>query len=127
MAKVKVKILKFVGAWKPGDEVDMEEAQAAQLCKVVKLDTGGGDLVGYQKAMLVSDAVKLKTRKVDMNKVTQKQMADMGRRNIVPTPIGDAFDKKVAKVVEAAKGKAAVAQEKASAPAAKPQAAPDKK
>jgi len=136
MAKVKVKILKYVGQSVPGDVIEVDEAQAKILCEPSQVDTGGGVMVSHQKAVLLSEVEKMKEMPIDIKKMTAKDMAELGQKNIVNTPVGDAFDKKVKSLLKMdpkeaveRKAKNAEAAIQRTKPKAKPASvpAPDKK
>jgi hypothetical protein len=96
--KVKVKILKFVGKYTPGQIVEVSEAEAESLCKTSVVNTGEGRTQVNQKAMLLSVAEELDSMPIDIRKMSQKELADMGKRNIVPTPRDSIFEERVAKI-----------------------------
>jgi hypothetical protein len=96
--KVKVKILKFVGKYTPGQIVEVSESEAENLCKTSVVSTGEGKTQVNQKAMLLSVAEELDSMPVDIRKMSQKELADMGKRNIVPTPRDAIFEERVAKI-----------------------------
>ncbi len=99
---MKVQFLVHVLAWKPGDVAEVSDADGETLCKKTIVDKGGV-LVEVRKAMPVEEVEKMKTMKVDMSKVTQAELAEMGKKNIVPTPIDAAFEKKLAKLAAVSK------------------------
>lgn len=106
--KVKVKMLMHVLQWKPGDEVEVSQADAEVLCKKTTVDKGGV-LVEIRKAMPMVEADELKSVKVDLSKITQHELEEMGRKNIVATPRDAAFERKLARMA----GKPATPQEQA--------------
>lgn len=92
---VRVKILKYVGQFTPGDIVDCSEEDAAHLCKESRVNAGT-ETVSHLKAMKLDEVLKLKEQKLtarDLKSMTSKELADMGLKNIVKTPHDAAFEK----------------------------------
>lgn len=92
----KVRILKFVGKHQPGDVVELPDAQAHELCKESSVHDGH-KVVKFRKAVLLEEAMQMESRPVDLRKVTQKEMHDMGLKNIVPTPSDVGISRIIAK------------------------------
>lgn len=85
MALVKVKIMAHVGHYLPGQEVEVEEAIAQQLCASRKRSDGHG-LIDHRCGMLLSEFEERKNAPVDKNGLTQGELTAMGLKNIVVTP-----------------------------------------
>lgn len=81
----KIKILRYVGAYVPGQVIDVEDELADMLCHPVEV-FHGEQLEKIQKAVLVSDLEKLEAMPVDLSKMTAKDMHELGLKNIVPMP-----------------------------------------
>lgn len=98
MKKVKVKFLKFVGEYKAGDVVELDEALAEQLCKVSEMNDGHG-VISHQKAILMSEVEKFEENlvlgKVDMSKISQHELKELGIKYREPTPKDPAFEAKL--------------------------------
>ena len=85
--KVKVKVLKYVGEFIPGQVIEVSEGYAKQLCKVSKVQDGER-LVDNVRAMLLEEAEKLEVAEIaDVSKMTAADMARLGLKNIVETPV----------------------------------------
>lgn len=69
MDKVKVKILKPVGPYSAGQDVEVDEETAAHLCDGVK-------------AMRADDYEKMDAAKKDPKNLTVKEMHDLGVKNV---------------------------------------------
>jgi hypothetical protein len=91
---VKVKILRYVGQHAPGDEVEVTEEIAKHLC-AKSPGSQDGHFNHQPKAMLLEDSKKLKNLKLDIRKLSAKDMADLNKKNIVVTPRDPAFEAKV--------------------------------
>lgn len=120
---VRVKILKYVGQFTPGDIVDCDEETAKHLLKETKVNSGE-QMVSHVKAMKLEDVIKLKEQKLTAREIklmTAKEMADLGLRNIVKTPRDDQFEANLAIAKKAAekaqKGKKAMMDAKAASEA----------
>lgn len=85
---IKVKFMKWVGEYQPGQVVELPEELAKQMCEVKEVHDGH-KLIPHQKAMLLSEVEKLKKMPVDINKMTQKEMNELGLKNIVHSPKTD--------------------------------------
>lgn len=81
----KVKILKYVGQYIPGQIILADEALAKNLCTPRKIWNGQAEEL-HQVAMLLSDAEKLESAQVDVSKMTAGELAKLGLKNIVHTP-----------------------------------------
>lgn len=115
---VKVKILKHVGQWSPGDVVEVPEPLAKQLCTVSTVNNGH-KIVPHQKAMLHSDAEALASAPVKMEDLTQGDMAQMGIKNVVQSPKYSDLERKLK--TDATQAVKKESQEvKAESPAPKP-------
>ncbi len=105
--KVEVKILKHVGSYIPGQIVALPEAMAEELCKVTKLNNGHG-LVDHQKAVLMSDlenfARDLDLGKVDLSKITQHELQELGYKNVVKNAPDAALEAKLAQLSKPTEG-----------------------
>ena len=82
---VKVKILKHVGSWTPGQVVDIEHAQAKELCKVSYVHNGVQALP-TQKAILLEEAEALAALPKDIEQLTRKEALELGVKNVVAGP-----------------------------------------
>ena len=100
MAKVKVKFLKHVLNWKPGDVAEVEDEVAKQLCKKTKVDLGGGEFGVHRKALPLDEAEKLQSVKLDVSKVTQHELEQHLQKNVVVTPLDPLFEAKLKKIRE---------------------------
>jgi hypothetical protein len=87
--KVKVKFLKHVMEFVPGQVVELSEDYARQVCKATEV-WDGTRLVSAQRAMLLEDAEKLeKITKEDIAKMSVAQMNELGVKNVVETPAAE--------------------------------------
>jgi len=77
----KVKILKYVGPYKPNDVVEVDDEVAKQLCIVNEID--GEKRV---RAMLLEDAEKIEAAIQNATDLTAAEAAAIGKKNIVETP-----------------------------------------
>lgn len=82
---IKVKILKYVSQYKPGDEIEVSQEVAEQLCGVRKVWDGEKE-VEHCVAMLSSDIQKLKETPVELSKLSAYELSQLGVKNIVQTP-----------------------------------------
>lgn len=89
---VSVTILKYVMGHQPGEVIKVSAAQAEVLCKV-SVVRDGEQFVEHRKAMLTSEAEKLKQTTVNVSKMTQHEMHMMGLKNVIPTPKDKGFEK----------------------------------
>lgn len=85
--KVKVMILKPIGPYAPGAEVEVLETEAKYLCEVRSRKIGN-DLIKWQNAMPVEDYQKLKDIDPVKGGLTIEEMRALGKKNIVQTPPG---------------------------------------
>ena len=86
---VKVKILKYVGQWTPGDIIEVSESQAEELCKVGEIQMGA-DLQKHYRAMRIEDVEKLEVYKAQsIHKMTAAEATALGLKNIVKSPVTD--------------------------------------
>ncbi len=69
MDKVKIQVMKPVGQYMPGQEIEVDEETAAHLCDGVK-------------AMRSDDFAKMMAAKKDPKNLTVKEMNDLGAKNI---------------------------------------------
>jgi len=83
--KVKLKILKNVGPYLEGQEVDVSEADAVALCTVRKV-YNGYEAVDFQCAMRAEDYERLKALPVDQGGLTVDEAQALGLRNVVALP-----------------------------------------
>lgn len=98
---VKVRILKPVGTHKPGDDVDVTEEMAKQLCTPRKVSIGEGKFQHNILAMTHDDIDRLKAERIDSKGgegLTQHELAEMGMKNVVETPLDPAFEAKLKSV-----------------------------
>ena len=102
-AKVKVKILKFVGSHQPGDVIEVSPEMAESLCRESGVNSGEGKIESHRKAILLEEAEAMESAPVDIRKMSSKELADMGKRNIVPTPIDHAFEARMRQMNEGKK------------------------
>lgn len=79
--KVSVKILKHVGAWVPGQVVEVDEAMAKHLCHVNEL-TDGITSVKHVRAMLLEDALAAEEAAKDIGGLTSAEAKAMGIKNV---------------------------------------------
>lgn len=93
---VRVKILKFVGTFTPGDVVECDKEKAEQLCSKSQINLGEGAKTPHIRAMLLSEAEELEERAVDMRAMSQAEMAELGKQNVVLTPKDPAFEARLA-------------------------------
>jgi len=114
--KVKVKILRYVGTWTPGEIIEVSPEEAAVLCKPSEAHNGH-EVEVIHKAMELDKIQKLEALPVDISKLTQKDMDEMGLKNIVHTPLDESVaskpEKKSVEKAPAVKAKAAKQEEKA--------------
>jgi hypothetical protein len=82
---VKVRILGFVGKWIPGEEIEVSEAQAEELCRETSYNDGHG-IQKRRKAMYLNEAISFDHREIDLSKISQHELTMLGRKNIVETP-----------------------------------------
>ena len=82
---VKVKILKNVGTWSQGDEVEVSESQAKAMCTTRKVHNGY-DLVDYRTAITMDELDKIRSIPIDMGGLTVDEAAAMGLKNTVEVP-----------------------------------------
>lgn len=98
-AKVKVKILKYVGHYEPGQIVEVSPEEAAQLCAKSQVHLGG--LNDHVRAITLDEMKSLEEVKVDASKMTAAEFAALGLKNIVHTPKDVAFEAKLAAIKKA--------------------------
>ena len=80
--KVKVKILKHVGAYVPDQIVEVTEEFAAHLCHVNVL-TDGITESSFVRAMLLEDAQALDLESKTIENMTAAEAAQAGLKNVV--------------------------------------------
>jgi len=100
-AKVKVKILAYVGAYEPNQEVEVSKEEAEALCKVTEVQDGT-QLMKRQKAMLLSDYEKQAKKPLDASKMTQYEyeQATGMRGPKIKTPVDKGFEAKLDSIRE---------------------------
>lgn len=96
---VKVKVLKAIGQYSPGQEVEVDEATAKALCEPRK-HNDGTRVVESINAMLMSDFEALKNQPVNKGGMTQGELSSMGIKNVVQTPADPVLEKKFKKFAE---------------------------
>lgn len=94
----RVKILKFVGNHQPGDIIDVPQEMADVLCEPSTINLGDGKTDDHRKAILLSEAEAMDSAPVDIRRLSSKELADLGKKNIVPTPRDSAFDARLAQM-----------------------------
>lgn len=115
MAKlVKVRILKPIGTHTPGQVIDVKPELAEQLCAVRKMNNGHG-VVEVRNAITQEEFDAALKAPLDMNGLSQGDLAAMGVKNVVATPPDPAADEALAKRAKMAAEAAAVAEAKAKA------------
>lgn len=82
---VKVKILKNVGIWTQGQEVEVPESQAIAMCTVRKKHNGY-ELVDHRTAISVEEFEKIKAAPFDQSQLTVEELRDLGMKNVTPLP-----------------------------------------
>jgi hypothetical protein len=92
--KVKVKILKHVGTYAPEQIVDVSEAEAEQLC-AVSYTMYDKQKIENRRAIKMAELEELQKAPLDMEKLSQGELAAYGLKNIVETPKDEAFDHRV--------------------------------
>jgi hypothetical protein len=80
--KVKVKILKHVGAWVPGEVVEVDETLAKHLCHVNITDDGVTKLE-HRRAMMLDEAESLEEAAKDPANLTAAEASALGIKNVV--------------------------------------------
>lgn len=93
---VRVKILKFVGTFQPGDIVECDKEKAAHLCSKSKVSLGEGAHEMNIRAIMLDEAKEMEAKAVDMKGLSQHEMAEMGKKNIIPTPKDPLFEQRLA-------------------------------
>jgi hypothetical protein len=102
--KVKVKLLRHVGEWAPGDVAEVSEALAKELCAVRTINDGPVP-TKYSKAVRLDEVEKgekLVLTKAQIAKMTQHELTQLGKKNIVATPVDGAFEAQLAKMKKVA-------------------------
>jgi len=79
---VKVKIMKHVNHWVPGQVIEVSKEMAHQLCIVGKLHNGVKE-VDHVRAMLLEDAEKLEAVEEKIENMTAMEADKKGIKNIV--------------------------------------------
>lgn len=95
---VRVKILKFVGEFVPGDVVDCSKDKAEHLCAKAKLSGGGDQLHDHVRAIKLSEAKELESKEVDLRTLSQHELTELGKKNVVPTPSDKEFEAQLEKL-----------------------------
>jgi hypothetical protein len=85
---VKLKILKNVGHWMQGDEVEVPESQAIAMCTIRKKHNGY-ELVDHRTAMTMEELEKIKAAPFDHSQLTVEELKDLGLKNVTPLPKAD--------------------------------------
>ena len=80
--KVKVKILKHVGAWTPGEVVEVTEEFAKHLCHV-NVTTDGLTETRHVRALMLDEAEALELANMDISNLTAAEAKELGVKNIV--------------------------------------------
>jgi len=88
MALVKVKILKYVGEFVPGQIAEVEKELAVHLC-AEKSVWDGEKQVPFKNAILLEDAEKLESAPIDIETMTAADMTAIGAKNIVHVPVDE--------------------------------------
>jgi hypothetical protein len=83
--KVKVRILKHVGEYSPGQVVELTQFEAEQICTPSIVNDNGVKISTF-KAMLEEKAIELESKPLDIKKLTVGELVEMGKRNIVVSP-----------------------------------------
>lgn len=94
---VRIKILKYVGHYEAGQEVDVSEDEAAKLCEV-REKHDGEKAVKFQNAITVEDFEKAKSAPIDKGGLTLEEVRALGDKNVVETPKDKAFEAKLARL-----------------------------
>lgn len=82
---VKVKILKNVGTWTQGDEVEVTESQAKAMCTVRKKHNGY-ELVDHRTAITIEELEKIQSAPFDSSQLTIEELKDLGLKNVTILP-----------------------------------------
>lgn len=90
--QVHIKFLKFVGQYKPGDIVAVHKDAADVLCAFTAISNGDKHS-HHRKAILLKEANEISNAPIDIKKMTAADMAALGKKNIVQTPIDTAYEK----------------------------------
>jgi hypothetical protein len=85
---VKVKILKNVGTWMEGDEVEVTQAQAQAMCTIRKKHNGY-ELINHRTAITMDEFNKIKELPVDLGGLTVEEAKAMGVKNTTVVPKQD--------------------------------------
>lgn len=80
---VMVKILKHVGAYSPGDEVEVDKKTADHLCHVNEIDDGCGNIVVHKRAILLEEYKDLEAESAKVENLTAGEAAALGIKNVV--------------------------------------------
>lgn len=84
--KVTVKILKHVGAYVPGQIIEVDESFAKHLCHVNELNDGLGNITKNVRAMLIGDAEKMEAEAKNIENMTQAEAQAAGLSNVQAPP-----------------------------------------
>lgn len=100
--QVRVRMLKHVGQFSPGDVVDCEEDTAKVLCQVTHVHNGT-EPVPTAKAMTLaaSDAASQSARE-NIDQLTVGEMTQMGVKNTTQTPRDPQFEQSLKIAADAA-------------------------
>lgn len=98
MKNVKIKFLKNVGPHAAGDIVEFPEDQANEICKSTMINDGNG-LIPHQKAILISElekfAEKMEAGAIDLSKISQHELKEMGFKHLVKSESDPALEAKL--------------------------------
>jgi len=83
MEKVKVKILKHMTFWNPGDIVEVSTEEAKHLCSVGSV-SDGEKVIEYRRAILLEEALAIESAPIDVSQLTQGEAEALGIKNITP-------------------------------------------
>ena len=76
--------MKYVGHYQPGQEVEVDEEMAKNLCAVKEV-WDGEKLVVTQNAMTIGEYEKMKEESTKVENLTQSEALELGIKNITST------------------------------------------
>lgn len=82
---VKVKILKNVGTWVEGQDVEVTESEARAMCTVRKKHNGY-ELVDHRTAITLEEFEKIRNLPIDKGGLTVEELKALGLKNVVELP-----------------------------------------
>lgn len=99
MSTVKIKILRAIGSYQPGQEVEVSQELADQLTREVS-HHNGTEIIKYRNAVTMKQHEDMQKAAKEVKSLSQGQAAELGVKNVVPTPKDEKFEKELQKASE---------------------------